>query len=184
MRSASKFTPIGALVLVALMVPAASASPLLSGYGGPGQGNQVILGSALLNSHSGGGGRGGSSGSGGSSSESADLAAPATPSSRSASSSEPRRPAAARKGRGRAPHAAATGATGDASNTAPAAYRALERGRGSRPLLGFSGSDLVYVVLGLGVLVLTGVLTSRLAGRQPAGRGGGSSGAAHVPTRK
>ena len=49
---------------VSVLAPAiaAAGSPLLSGYGGPGGGEQSILGSALL----GGAGPGGSSGSGGS----------------------------------------------------------------------------------------------------------------------
>jgi hypothetical protein len=50
--------------LVSVLAPAVASagSPLLSGYGGPGGGEQSILGSALL----GGAGPGGSSGSGGS----------------------------------------------------------------------------------------------------------------------
>jgi hypothetical protein len=187
MTSASKITPIGAILVLAtliaaLTVPAASASPLLSGYGGPGQGNQVILGSALLNGRSGGGGPGGSSGGGTSGGE--DLAVPTSQSS--AAEPSRRKPASGASGEARAkrPHAPATRATQDASRSAAAAYVALERERGSRPVLGFSGSDLLYVVLGLGVLILTGVLTRRLGGRRPASKGGGSRGAAHVPTRE
>ena len=64
MRSRRMITPTIALVALSAAMPvAASASSLLSGYGGPGQGNQAILGSALL----GGGSSGGSSGSTGSS---------------------------------------------------------------------------------------------------------------------
>ena len=57
---------ISIVALTAAMVAAspavASASSLLSGYGGPGQGSQAILGSALLGGGSGGGGGGGSGG--------------------------------------------------------------------------------------------------------------------------
>jgi hypothetical protein len=188
MRSASKITPTGAVVVLALLiaaltVPAASASPLLSGYGGPGQGNQVILGSALLNGPSdrGGGSSGGGSGGGGSSDESLAVSA-----SRSRAAQPTSRPASGSTSKARAhtPQATAGRPAQDASNSAAAAYLALERDRGSRPFLGFSVSDLLYVVIGLGVLALTAVLTRRLAGRQPASRGGGSRPAAHVPTRK
>ena len=39
------------LAIISAVMPssASAASPLLGGYGGPGQGNQAILGSALLN---------------------------------------------------------------------------------------------------------------------------------------
>src|SRR5262249_48861065 len=50
---------IALLVTLTGAASAAGSSPLLSGYGGPGQGNQAILGSALLN-----GGRNGGGGSG------------------------------------------------------------------------------------------------------------------------
>jgi hypothetical protein len=55
--------PLVLWALLAAPAPAA-ASTLLSGYGGPGQGNQAILGSALLSGKGSGGSRG--SGSGGS----------------------------------------------------------------------------------------------------------------------
>src|ERR1700690_4279436 len=52
-------TAIVALLSMLALVPAAAlAGPLLSGYGGPGQGNQAILGAGL------GGGRGGDGGGG------------------------------------------------------------------------------------------------------------------------
>ena len=62
-----------------LVVPAlcasARASPLLSGYGGPGQGSQAILGSTLINGPpSGGGSRGGGRGAGGGGSQAAPAA--------------------------------------------------------------------------------------------------------------
>src|SRR2546430_7195651 len=67
-----------ALLAAALLAPSASAGPLLSGYGGPGGGNQAILGSGLLN----GPGSGGGSGPGGpraaQQSASGGLAAPAS----------------------------------------------------------------------------------------------------------
>jgi hypothetical protein len=47
---------LASLVVMTTAVPAfASASPLLGGYGGPGEGNQAILGSALIGGAGGGG---------------------------------------------------------------------------------------------------------------------------------
>src|SRR5438876_10100556 len=79
-----------ALALLALAPAAANAGPLLSGYGGPGQGNQAILGSTLL-----GGPGGGSSGAGAGSGSGAPAIVPssgaATPTRASGGSSGPRR---------------------------------------------------------------------------------------------
>ncbi len=52
-------------MLVLAPMPAFAGSPLLSGYGGPGAGEQAVIGSTLIGG-SRGGGAGGSSGSGGS----------------------------------------------------------------------------------------------------------------------
>ncbi len=59
---------IGACAAAIGSVPAAPAfaNSLLSGYGGPGQCNQAILGSALINGPGGNGGGSGGAGSGGS----------------------------------------------------------------------------------------------------------------------
>src|SRR2546430_16064392 len=52
-------TSVGLLLTAAACMPAtAHANPLLSGYGGPGQGNQAILGATLLNGRGGGGSSG------------------------------------------------------------------------------------------------------------------------------
>src|SRR5438105_12388818 len=68
MKTESRIVRVGCALLAWLAVAGtaplaagAQSGPLLSGYGAPGQGNQVILGSALLGGPSGGG----SSGSGG-----------------------------------------------------------------------------------------------------------------------
>src|ERR1700753_670599 len=62
-----RLTPAAALVALSLCILPAGAhasSTLLSGYGGPGEGNQAIIGSALI-----GGGKGGSGGGKGDSSQ-------------------------------------------------------------------------------------------------------------------
>src|SRR5580693_9670272 len=48
-------TLVGAVVLASAVPAVARAGSLLSGYGGPGEGSQVILGATLLNSPPGGG---------------------------------------------------------------------------------------------------------------------------------
>jgi hypothetical protein len=186
MRTPSKIAWIAAVLAlsIALTPTAASANTLLSGYGGPGQGNQAILGSALLNGPSSGGGGGGSTGGGSSSSGATNLAAPATPASAQRSLSSPRhaRSGAAGKHGLRAKGSAGAANTRRAESGAAGAYNVSAGGGSANPLLGFSRDDLLYVVLGLGVLAFTGVLTRRLTGRQQASRSGSSRGAADTPT--
>jgi hypothetical protein len=170
---------IGGLLVAfsASMPAAASASSLLSGYGGPGQGNQAILGSALLNSPKGGGG-----GSAGTSDSSTSLAA--EPSERSSGSANtetgsgaqpaPRgsggsgkesssgargssKGGAQRKGRGRS----RTGQPAVAASFYPASERVPASQQGTA--LGLSGDDLLYIVLGAAALAFVGVLTRRLS---------------------
>jgi hypothetical protein len=175
--------PIGAVVLAALLPAAASATPLLSGYGGPGQGNQAILGSALLNGRGGGSGGGGSSGGGSSSPSASSLAAQTTPARAPSSSHRQRASGAAGKhGVGVRTPRPRGGEAGNASEGAAGAYTSLARARAAHPLLGLTRSDLLYIVLAFGVLTFTGVLTRRLAARQTASGGGGSRGAAQTPT--
>jgi hypothetical protein len=167
------------LTLLALLVSAvgpavAGANSLLSGYGGPGQGNQAILGAALVGGRSGGGSTGGGSGSGGSGGESPSGLALAEGRANRSHPSEARVRA---RGAGRATAgggAAVTGRqiTGGASNSGARPYphassvNASQAASGSSPALGLSGADALYILLALGVLILTAVLTRRLA-RQP-----------------
>jgi hypothetical protein len=152
-----------ALALLAVAPAAAGANSLLSGYGGPGQGSQVILGSALVNPPGGGsGGGGGSSSSGGGSGPQAR-----TPNH---GASSPEGPAGARN-RGSGPHSAPSASKGGQASAGGAhgytpalALAAHESGAGSAPF-GLSGTDLLYILLVLGGLLLTGVVTMRVAGR-------------------
>jgi hypothetical protein len=186
MKKKRMITPIagGLVALLALGPAAAQGGSLLSGYGGPGQGNQAILGSALLNGPRGGGS--GSSGGGASSSSTGNLAALTT------AATAPRSTVSRRHvGRSRAGKHGAGGATGSAAiagarsveSGAASVYNVSARGGSSHPVLGLSSDDVLYIVLALGVLVFTGVLTTRLADRQPVSRNGGSRGAAQTPTR-
>jgi hypothetical protein len=131
---------------------AASANPLLSGYGGPGVGNQAILGSALLNGGGSAGGGSGPSGQGSSPASAPSIAASDTAGQRAA---------------GRAPHgAAAEGAGSKVSGASSGAYPASERGGAvsATGTLGLSGQDILFILLALLALAFTGVLTRRMIG--------------------
>lgn len=172
------------LILLAVFVTfapsSALANSLLSGYGGPGEGNQAILGSALVGGAVGAGGGGSSSGSSGSSggstgstgsSSSAAIGgvsagvseAVPTGSSKQGSSSHG-------GGSGRAARGTSTAraGSGKASGGAARAYPPSSRGETSQSTsgglegLGLSAADLGYVLLVLGALGVTGVLTRRL----------------------
>jgi hypothetical protein len=171
-----------ALVLAAALAPAyASAGSLLSGYGGPGQGNQEILGSALLNGPAGkGGSGGGGSGPGtgaaagggtaltgaaaGAGSVEAALAAPAGETHGSTAARPGGTAAGGRHADRRAPHASIPAARTYNGASSPARTHA---GGGGSQTLGLSGADLLYILIALGVLAVTGGLTRRLV-RQPA----------------
>jgi hypothetical protein len=178
------------LALFAAALPSAGlANSLLSGYGGPGEGNQAILGSALLNTPKGGGGDGGGAsgnGAGG------DGAVGGSAGGGRASSSQPGKAVSPRSGRATGAGKAAGGGgsaartrssgtigRGGAGRTShggsviyPAASSEVTTG-GSRTL-DLSGADFAYIIVALGVLALTGFLTMRLArttvARGPDGR--------------
>jgi hypothetical protein len=150
-------------VLMTVASSSAFANSLLGGYGGPGEGNQAILGSALLNVPRGGGG-GSSDGtveSTGSSSPGSAGVGKQTVQKNAASTGSNGRGSTTPKG-GRRP---VGGASGGATGTYPASSvgetsRLAPEGSGA---LGLSGEDLLYVLLALGVLAFVGVLTRRLA---------------------
>jgi hypothetical protein len=144
----------------ALMPGAASASSLLSGYGGPGQGNQAILGATLLNGRSNGGGTaggGGSSATGG-----GELRAASGP----VGEARPQRSAAGH-GTTSAKHgtkvtAGRAGASREVSPASPISPGLARAVSGDSGTLGLSGQDVLYIILALGVLALTGALTVQL----------------------
>ncbi len=181
------------LTLLAALTAAAPscafANSLLSGYGGPGEGSQAIIGSALVGgAGAGGGGGGGSSGgsSGPSGSSSGDLAgagsrrgagtvAPQTGAVTAAPGGSHGRGSEGRGADGRAADrgAGSRGRGGEASSGAARAYPVLSRDQASRSASGgpagsgVSGEDLGYVLLALGALAVTGVVTRRLAQAPP-----------------
>jgi hypothetical protein len=156
------------LALLAAAPAAALAGPLLSGYGGPGQGNQAILGSTLL-----GGPGGGSNGSGGPTSASGESAAAsaaalaAGSSSAAGSAGGSGRPASS----GHARNGALTSASSRAAQAAalkPVSYPAVEPTAASTPTLGLSGTDVFYIVLAALALAFTGVMTRHILRTGPA----------------
>lgn len=150
---------------------AAASGPLLSGYGGPGAGSQAILGSALLGGGSGGSSQGGSGGgsvggSGGVSSSVGSNAAPVRSGGHPTGGSSTgtggpthgvSRPASTR---GSATHPGAAGAS--PQTPSPQVGQAT----GSVSSSWFSGADLLALVLAVGVLVLVGLATVRIARTQ------------------
>jgi hypothetical protein len=162
------------VALLAAVIPSAAlANSLLSGYGGPGAGNQAILGSALLNTPKGGGGGGAGGGGQVSSSQPTESASSQTGdvagASKSASGKRSKRRAASTK---RGDRGVPTRTSRGGAVIYPAASSEVTTG-GSRTL-GLSGADFAYIILALGVLALTGVLTMRLTrttvAREPDGR--------------
>jgi hypothetical protein len=145
---------LGVLLALAAALPlSAHAGPLLSGYGGPGQGNQAILGSTLL-----GPAGGGSPGAGGPSGPSA----PALSSRGAAGSSARRAPRAARSPSGsRAAHALLV-------EPAARAYPAVERESAATDSLGLSGTDIFLIALAAALLVFTAALTRAMASTRTA----------------
>jgi hypothetical protein len=159
-------TAILTVLTVSAFVPAAAnAGPLLSGYGGPGQGNQAILGSGLVGGH-GGGGSGSHGSSAGNTSTGEGSAGGVGSSAVTGASGANAGPGTSTANATKLKPTTRTGsATGDRS---PVATRALApaASAGGGGTLGLSGADALYILLGLGALVLTGALTRMLA-RQP-----------------
>jgi hypothetical protein len=164
MNSQCRLIAIAALLALALIGPAplaARANSLLSGYGGPGQGNQAILGATLLGAPPGGGEGGG--GGRGTSAATGSLAIPATSGSGAGH-------AASRRHRAGSGAASAGGSVAATSAQTGGAYGsqlrpAVPEASVGSPTLGISGVDLLYILVGLGGLTLTGVLTRQLARR-------------------
>jgi hypothetical protein len=162
MKNHRKITPIIALaVTLSAFAPAsAPASSLLSGYGGPGQGAQAILGSALLNgpsSRGGGGSAGGGLSAGGSPTGTAPLGAVSTGGRTTSSGAGGHRHANARNGS----QTAATATGGGVSGSYPrvGASQASSSGTG---VLGLSDSVFLFALLALTALLFTGLLTRGL----------------------
>ncbi|HXB15337.1 MAG TPA: hypothetical protein VNV44_06290 [Solirubrobacteraceae bacterium] len=160
-----------ALAACCASAPAAGASStLLSGYGGPGQGNQAILGSTLI----GGGSSGGSGGSGGGQAPAAQ-AAPSSIEASSASSTAGKGTGGASGSRSAA-HKAPGGPIHHGAAATPAGAGTIARAEDARsvsaPALGLGGKDIALIVLAFAVLALTAFVTVLLT-RRPSAEGTG-----------
>jgi len=152
-----------AFALAALTAPAqASVNPLLSGYGGPGQGSQVILGATLL------GPPGGGSGPRQGATVASELTVP--PPARVVTA--PPAPARPSSHHARAP-VKRLGAQARRSVPAPtAAQRLIASPRAgmsaaSGGALGLSGGELLLIVFVLAAMLTTGALTRQLTRGTP-----------------
>jgi hypothetical protein len=160
---ATLLTLLALAVLSLAMAAPAIAGSLLSGYGGPGQGSQAILGSQLLNRPSGGGG---SNGAGSSPTQGAGSAAGAGDKGQTGTSSATARgrastkPSAGRRSKGTAGRSQSQRGL---RAGAPAAASVAQSASVSSPALGLSGADLLYILVALGALASTAVLTRRFA---------------------
>jgi hypothetical protein len=157
---------MGAMAVSSAAPAVAAANSLLSGYGGPGQGSQVILGATLLNSPPGGGQGGAGSTPAGVSPSAGGQAVGAT-SSRGGAGSAGAGSAAAAKGRGSSRAGEGGQAATDrsaGSARAPSATPAATSSSSTQPL-GLSGDDLLYLFVAVGALVVTAALTKQLARR-------------------
>jgi hypothetical protein len=160
-----------ALAVLTLAVPVSSArasSTLLSGYGGPGQGNQALLGSTLI----GGAGNGGGGGATSSQAASSSSSSSATSSQTSLALPQPRKVAKhSTSGRASKPAASVTSKPAAAQQSVvPAAHRSAAGGG----TLGLSGADAAYIAIALMVIALTALLTGRFT-KGPAERVGRNS---------
>jgi hypothetical protein len=141
-----------AMAIAAASSDAAAANPLLSGYGGPGQGSQAILGSALLNGPGAGGGSSTPSGVGTGASSATTPPASGT--------AAPARKASGRSVRGGAKRAA--GVRPPAGTKAASPAYTVSR-QATQPLLGISKGSLIGLIIAIAALILVGVLTSMSA---------------------
>ncbi len=156
------------VALAALAPSAALGNPLLSGYGGAGQGEQALLGGGLVNGPSGPSSGGGSPAVSTSTPEGSATGASggraSAPSSRT-TSTHGSAPAVGSK-----EHPRRSSAGSRPTYTYQDSLTASRSKAGSQ-VLGLSGEDIIYVVLALGAMLVTGALTKRLV-REPAGRAG------------
>ncbi|HTB70454.1 MAG TPA: hypothetical protein VK707_05695 [Solirubrobacteraceae bacterium] len=181
MRAHRHFIAIAGVLAALTAAPSAYAasSTLLSGYGGPGQGNQAILGSTVVGGQGGGRSGGGASGGGGAASAGSSVSesseSPSIVAGRERSGASPGRAVRSQGGSsaGSAPAsgsprgggaAAQSRSLGRPSATPASLYPASERipPGGQGDALGLSAADLAYIILGAGMLVSLGVLTRRL----------------------
>jgi hypothetical protein len=166
------------VALVALPGVASASDPLLSGYGGPGGGEQAVLGAETLGGGSGGSGGSGSGGNGSGTgaaatpNESLRATAPAVAQQAAPTTAAPKRSTkphrdGAKKGSGGTVSETAKGAAATpAAAAAPAvvSYPSRSTEGGGSPL---SGGAVLAVLLALAAVVLIGLGLRRLSSGAP-----------------
>jgi hypothetical protein len=190
----SKIAMLGALLVFAIagLPPAALASSLLSGYGGPGEGSEAILGTTLVNGPSGGAGAGPSGGAGAAPAGTGAASVSGTAGSgqgssgalgdeRAGLSSSGSTRVRGTGGRAGPANGARSGApaTRAASPGAAFAAHAADRPAVESEHLGLTAQDLIFVLLVLAALAAVWALTVRLARTGSGGALSGAKGMAH-----
>jgi len=173
MRSRRTITlTIASLMTLSAALPVAAwAGPLLSGYGGPGQGSQAIIGGGLVNGGGGGPPSGGGPSGTGESATPGNAGTASAPVSASRGGGAPAtvkhitKNGSARKRPALAGGAAAAGGSASFS----VAARHVSEGSGA---FGVSAESLLLVFLALGALIFTGLVTRRMARPSAASRHG------------
>jgi hypothetical protein len=150
------------VTLIAVAAPTALANPLLSGYGGPGQGAQTIIGGGLVNPPSGG------SGAAAGAPTAAELTVAGSPAPAAATTGRGAkgRPSHGHKGAGGSPRtttASTPAVTGKPSLSSATAVASSASGGA----LGLSGGDVLLILVVVCCLVGTGALTRQLTRRTP-----------------
>ncbi|HEX4564746.1 MAG TPA: hypothetical protein VH115_09845 [Solirubrobacteraceae bacterium] len=163
------------VVMVALALPAfARANPLLSGYGGPGQGSQALLGTTLTGPRGGGGG-GGGAGSGDEATPASAIEAPRASVGGSQTQAAPSgsKHASTRIRRSRHSQGSAPAGAGSSGASGPTRTRLAPASDVHADAAGLSSGDLALILLGIGVVAATGISMARLArGGEREGRDG------------
>ena len=175
-RTAIATASLVALVFSSAAVASAEVGPILSGYGGPGSGSQVILGATLI----GGSGGQGSGGAGGGGSITVAAAAPAG-ATHSAQPSGGANPAqGAHPSGGSDGHAQVPAGKGTAVRPGQPA-EAITVSSTNAQAIGLIGGNKLLLLLVLVGLVLTGLLTKGAS--RPGGRAVAAQGRAPTPRR-
>jgi hypothetical protein len=153
-----------------LLAPAGAlaGSPLLSGYGGPGTGEQAILGSTLVGGSGGGSGSGGSSGGstggrhGAGAASSSATTGGSSASGPSASGAGSARAGQTQSSAGKAVPQRGGGTRAGRAGVSAYVYQSTLRAASyDSPALGVSSGDLLAVVATIATLALLGAVTIR-----------------------
>jgi hypothetical protein len=170
-RIASAMALVGVLAAVA-PVSVYAGSPLLSGYGGPGAGEQAIVGSTLLGGPRGGAGSGGSSGLGAGGGNGSSGGGNGSSSGSNVAGTGGTSPSDSGSGSSKAASRRASQAGGSAG-IQPAQARAYvypsvpASAQGDSSVIGISLGDVFPMIAVAAMIAVVGVLTVRLSRLQP-----------------